>query len=271
MKVLIPLVLFTLGVLLALVGYFVVYPSPETGIPAPSYSHITIETSVPIESIGVGIDKIDGATGSVGKINVAVFLPDGASIPTARAEENITLQLPSGADFYNCPDCINSIPYIPIESSTTERLIFKKWFSLLRANVSFQVKPSDFGESFDGINAYVAIPEITLKGPRLGQLPFVSTGFSIPSASSYDWSSFRPQNTDNSTVIWEGLLPNSDDTPGRTTVGIDHTRESSDSTLSFFAGALIGLAGAAILSAAQEALHAFTDPAPPPVRGLNSE
>lgn len=271
-KVLIPLVLFGLGVLLALVGYFKVYPAPETGIPVPSYSHIIIDTSVPIQVVSVRISKVHEATGSVGKISVFVFLPDDAPIPPAGAKENITVELPIGADFSNCPDCINDYGIYPIESFVTDKLIFRKGqLPAPQADVSFQVKPADFGVSFDDINAYVAIPEIAVKGPRLGQFPTVAAAFSIPSASSYDWSSFRPQSVDNSTVIWVGILPNSDDSTGRTTVGINHAREANDSTSSFFAGALIGLAGAAILSGVQEALHAFTDPVPPPVRGSNSE
>ena len=270
-KLLIPLVLFALGVLLAVLGYFVVYPTPETGIPSPSYSHITIATSVPIRSVAVRIGKVDEATGSVSNFSVWVFLPDDASIPPVKSKEALTVQLPTGADFHDCASCVNDFWPFPIESFATEKLVFQKWYSLLVAKVSFKVTPSDFGVSFYDIDAYAAIPEITLKGPRLGQFPQVTTIFSIPSASSYDWSSFRPQAAGNSTVTRTGILPISNATTGRTTVGIDHAREANDSTLAFFAGALIGLAGAAILSAAQEALHIFTDPAPVPVRRSNSE
>lgn len=256
-KILIPLVLFALGVLLGSVGYFWIYPSPETGIPTPSSSHITIDSSVHIQEVFVSIDEVG--------IGVSVLLPEvGASVPAAGSKEDITIELPIDADFSNCPDCVNHILGIPLGSFTTEKLIFTKKFSVpseglifINAVVRFRVKPSDFGMSFDGINAYAAIPEIILTEP-VKQGTSASIGFSIPSASSYDWSAFRPDKADNSNVTWVEQS-NNGDFAGRTTVGINHAHEANDSTLSFLAGALIGLAGAAILSAAQEALHIFTD------------
>ena len=44
--------------------------------------------------------------------------------------------------------------------------------------------------------------------------------------------------------------------PGRAAVGINHAEQTTDDNKTFVAGALIGLAGGALLSAVQEALHA---------------
>lgn len=99
LKILIPLVLSVLGVALGLAAYFVVYPSPETGIPIPTYSKIHIETSVPIGTVVVNMYQ--------GIIRVAVVLPDGAHIPPAKAKEDIRIELPNGANFYNCSDCLD--------------------------------------------------------------------------------------------------------------------------------------------------------------------
>jgi hypothetical protein len=255
-KILIPLVLFALGVVLSLVAYFVIYPSPETGIPAPAYSQIYVEMSVPIGSVVVNIYQ--------GGIGVRVLLPNGAPMPPTNANEEILIFLPSGANFYNCqpPDCVNSEFTFGLEPSF-EILKLKFTNEFLSAGfyasvyASFQVRPSNFGMDFDGSNAYAAIPEIILKGPRANGELFVTSSF-IPSASSYDWSSSRPTTVESSSVTWAVGLKD-DDTAGRTVVGINHAREANDVTSSFFAGALIGLAGAAILSAIQEALHIFTD------------
>jgi hypothetical protein len=73
-------------------------------------------------------------------------------------------------------------------------------------------------------------------------------------ALTYDWSSFPTSELEGSVVRWqEQLAP--DDTPERTTVGINYTRQTRDANLNFLAGALVGVAGAAILSAIQETLH----------------
>jgi hypothetical protein len=257
-KILIPLVLSVLGVALGLVAYFVVYPSPETGIPVPTYSKINIETSVPIETVVVNIYP--------GRISVAVVLPDGAHIPPANTKEDIRIELPNGANFYNCSDCLDfqgpaafGVPSYATDKLTLSHRYFGYSASLLGADVSFQATPTYFGMDFDGSNAYAAIPEITLKGPRLGGYhEWLFANFFIPSASSYDWSSSPPSSVDSSSVHWMEELK-TDDIAGQTTVGVNHSREANDATLSFLAGALIGLAGAAILSAIQEALHILTD------------
>jgi hypothetical protein len=238
------------------VAYFVVYPSPETGIPVPAYSKIYIETSVPISLASVIIDQ--------GRITVVVVLPEGAHTPPANAKEDIRIELPNGASFHNCSDCVDyqSSAVFGLPSYATDKLTFSnKFFGhpaiSMVATVSFHVTPSYFGMDFDGSNAYAAIPEIILKQPRL-QGYQLAANFLIPSASSYDWSSSTPTSVDSSSIHWIEDLK-SGGIAGRTTVGVNHAREANDVTLSFLAGALIGLAGGAILSAMQEALHVFTD------------
>lgn len=200
---------------------------------------------------------------SVGRITVSLLLPPGVSIPPASAKNDITVELPTGADFYNCEECVNVPPvdYIyGVTSFVMEKLIFTKYsipgFFSGSARVSLELTPSNVAMNFDGINAYAAIPEVTLTGQARGAL--LLAAFHIPSASSYDWSSSPPENVESSEVDWNEFLKTGD-TAGRTTVGINHARMANDATLNFLAGALIGLAAAAILSAVQEALHVFTD------------
>jgi hypothetical protein len=45
-------------------------------------------------------------------------------------------------------------------------------------------------------------------------------------------------------------------TSGRIATGVNHLAQAADDHRTFFAGALLGLAGGALLSAVQEALHA---------------
>lgn len=127
-----------------------------------------------------------------------------------------------------------------------------------QGRVFFTVNVADFGMSFNGITAAAAIPKIGYIGAGT---PIVSVYYPIPSASSYDWSSFPATTVTNSYAMWTiavakigaQALPF---TRGQVAFGINHARQATDSKKTFVAGALLGLAGGAILSAVQEALHA---------------
>jgi hypothetical protein len=78
---------------------------------------------------------------------------------------------------------------------------------------------------------------------------------------SYDWSSDPPATLSNSGAAWtEAALPgriyDCGERAGRVASGINHTAQANDDTKTFIAGALLGLAGGALLSAVQDALHA---------------
>jgi hypothetical protein len=78
--------------------------------------------------------------------------------------------------------------------------------------------------------------------------------YHIPSAASYDWSSFPTVRADTSVATWmETLVTYA--TPARVAVGINRVEKSSDDSKIFFAGALLGIGGAAVVAAIQEALH----------------
>jgi hypothetical protein len=111
------------------------------------------------------------------------------------------------------------------------------------------VKAHNFGVTFNGVTAAAAIPEVLSKGASL------ITSYHIPSASSYDWSSYPTAFLSSSGATWDEALI-SGDTVGWVASGINHIAQANDDSTTFIAGALLGLAGGAILSAVQEALHA---------------
>ena len=120
------------------------------------------------------------------------------------------------------------------------------------------MKAPNFGVASNGVTVAAAIPEIAFTGSKGANL--IAT-YHIPSADNYDWSSDPPSTLSNSGAAWtEAVLPgsiyNSGDTAGRVASGINHTAQANDDTKTFIAGALLGLAGGALLSAVQEALHA---------------
>ena len=83
--------------------------------------------------------------------------------------------------------------------------------------------------------------------------PEVLVGYHIPKASSFDWSALPPAAYTTTTIAWTEPVSGEDTAP-KVAVGINQSRQSSDNHLAFIAGALIGLAGGAVLSGIQEAL-----------------
>jgi hypothetical protein len=120
-----------------------------------------------------------------------------------------------------------------------------------KASISFDVKNQAFGYSSDRVRAAVAVPGVYYIAAGAG--PILNTKVDLPSAPRYDWSSFPP------TQLFEGIewveTPVGGDISSRTAVGVNHGEQSKDDRDTFIAGALIGLAGAALIAAIQEALH----------------
>jgi hypothetical protein len=114
------------------------------------------------------------------------------------------------------------------------------------------VKANNFGVTFNGLNALAEIPSVLFQGTGT---PVMYAIYHFPSASSYDWSSYPTIGVGKGYAAWQ-VAVNPGNTEGRTVDGIDLARQTSDTNKTFFAGALLGLAGGAILSAVQEALHA---------------
>jgi hypothetical protein len=130
---------------------------------------------------------------------------------------------------------------------------FQEGRSSFTSFASVLVRASNFGETFNGVTASVAIPAILYKGPGT---PTAYVEYRIPSASSYDWSAFPTQFANAAFASWAEVVTSGNVT-GRAAVGINHANQSKDDNKTFLAGALLGLAGGALLSAVQEALRAI--------------
>jgi hypothetical protein len=79
--------------------------------------------------------------------------------------------------------------------------------------------------------------------------------YNISSASSYDWSAFPTLFANSTYAMWDEQVPASM-ADGKAAIGVDHANQAKDANMTFIAGALLGLAGAAFLVAIQETLHA---------------
>ena len=118
------------------------------------------------------------------------------------------------------------------------------------AAATFLIRAHDFGYVSDGVNASAVIPAVTYSGQGS---PLLETAYYDANAvTSHDWPALQPESANGTKALWDEPLV-SGATQGRIAVGIDYANETKDNTETFFAGALIGLAGGALLSAVQEA------------------
>jgi hypothetical protein len=249
-KVVAPLVLGVLGLAL-LLGAFFLYPR-RTELPTPPFTELELTTTGQINLIAYNVD----AHSNLAKLSIFVWLDPGQSaVPTT-----LKILLPFDERILDCHAPCEVQRYTGAGGAVVQyqwagTLAFKlSPDGLLMAEEDFFIQTPHFGEVYNGVNASAAIPEIDYQGPDNPEPP-LATQYIIPSASSYDWSSLPTEGTTGPDATWAERLPLGF-TPARVAVGINHAAQSDDSTKTFIAGALLGLAGGAILSAFQEALHA---------------
>lgn len=249
-KVVTPLVLGVLGLAL-LLGAFFLYPR-RTELPTPLFTQLELTTTAHINLIAYNVD----AHPNLAKLSIFVWLnPGQPAVPTT-----LTINLPFGDRILDChAPCearrFNGAGGAGVQYSWASRLTFKPSSnSGLMAQEDFFIQAFRFGEVYDGVNASASIPQIDYHGPDNPEPP-MATQYIVPSASSYDWSPLPALGTAGPDVNWVEYLP-SGVTESRVAAGINHAAQSDDNTKTFIAGALLGLAGGAILSAIQEALHA---------------
>jgi hypothetical protein len=254
-KILTPVILAVLGVMLFIAGIGLYH---SEGVPvSPLYSTLRLTSTFPVNDI---IYAVGQESPSVDVVVVEVDLPAG-TLPSAKAPTAyLYLSLPPGIAFRTCPKAPPGSTPICVEAQNiytrVQPLVFEttrnQFASYGAAFASFLIKAHNFGETFDGINASVAIPTVNYQAPGSATL---ETEYDVPSAASYNWSSFQPRTATASSAEWNELVANPGLT-GRVVTGINYANQGRDDNETFFAGALIGLAGAALLSAVQEALHA---------------
>jgi hypothetical protein len=246
-KVLAPLVLAVLGLAL-LVAAFVLYPrTPEPAAPASTTLDIIAPSNYAASAIAEIDYTVDQVRPDVARLTISLVLDIRAY---RSVEAGLTVTPPAGTVFVGCP---RSHP--ECGGTWGEKLSFK-FPGVATAHVF--VKARSFGVNSDGITAAAAIPAISFAGSKGANL---IAAYRIPSASSYDWSADPPSRLSGSGAVWDetvtpGTIYSGGDTPGRVASGINHAAQANDDTRIFVAGALLGLAGGALLSAVQEALHA---------------
>ena len=253
--VLSPIVLGALGLALLLIS-FLLYPR-TTELPSPAFPRLALSTNLRVAFIDYSVFQVSPA---VAEMKISVVLPADTPGPPADALPTLAVAPPFGIGFRDChlPACIVKRNGITSASLWVEPLTFRPVNATETATADFFVNARSFGVTTDGIHASTAIPEVLYSG--LGQ-PMMLVLYHLRSASSYDWSNSQAAEVTSTTAQWQQDIGGSD-TPGRAAVGVDHVAQTNDDIKIFIAGALLGIAGGAIIAAVQEAMHLGGRPEP---------
>lgn len=245
--VLTPIALTIIGVALLVIALFL-YPG-AVGLPTPPPPILVVSSRFPITFINYLVKQETAKTAKI-FITVASRAPQAA---TERA--GVSVGLPLRTRFLSCP--LVSCKITPDHSYAVwgKPLVFRPSSLGWTASAVYGVEAPSFDETFNGIEASAAIPDVQYMGSGT---PTLQAGYYINSASSYDWAAFPSlaiRVVSSSFADWQEPLRQGE-TAGLAVVGTNQSAQHSDDFKVFLAGALIALAGAAILTAAVEALHA---------------
>jgi hypothetical protein len=239
------------------IAAFILYPS-RTELPAPTYSTLHLYSALPIGTVTYQVYQKPRDTT---EIKISVLLPADEN-PPAGTQVDLRFFPPVGTTFRAC-----LIPFCRDEGSGNyvwdQPLTFRRTIgpgSLpnttgigTNAFVDVFVTAHEFGVTANGATASAAIPKFLYSGP--GTVALV-TQYNIKKANDYDWSTFPPAFADGDKAQWLEQMNSNNVIPDVDAAGIDHITQARDGDLIFITGALVGLAGGALLSALQTALPA---------------
>jgi hypothetical protein len=252
-KIATPAALFLATALFAGIA-LALYPSTAQ-LPTPPYASLGLTSDAgPVQLIKYRVAQVSPARA---EMLVTVEMPPGPKLPEPGAVDVLAAP-PIGTRFATCPAPNCKFVASRDFTSWAKPLIFSMQPNgaghlVPTAETGFLVASSDFGVTYNSTTASAAIPQVLYEGGS--GTPTLLTQYNIPDASSYDWSSFPTEFANNRFATWSELVT-SGDVGGRAAVGINHANQSSQSDDTFIAGALIGLAGGALISGFTEAMHA---------------
>jgi hypothetical protein len=262
---LVPAVLAVIGLALLLAGFFAYPRRAESAAPISGYvvvSGIGLARNYVNSHIQTVYYTVDQLHPDIARLTVRLLL-SGDSVPHGA---QVRIHIRDG------PGLVPGVPAVGVpithcspspchvnQPFPNEALSAPHFASDGTATAYFFVKAQSFGVAVNGVTAAAAFPALFTPGTRPATLVLT---YQIPSASSYDWSSYPPTGLDNSRAVWAEPLTAQQmpvaglgGTLARVATGINHAAETHDSTLTLLAGVLFGLGGGALVAAVQEALH----------------
>jgi hypothetical protein len=246
-----PLVLFGLGVVFVVISYLA-YPRPAS-LGLPGYSTIDVVSQAPIGIIDFSAHP---ASAGIVEVTVQIKLSELTVAPAGSRSATVYFAPPNAIPFTQCPHQVCSQEVREQPDAQSQLLNFPSR-SGATATATFRTKANGIVPAANGLTASAALPQAFYNCPASDPqcpTPTLETRYDIASAVSYDWSSLPYQHVTGSTITWNEQVQGGA-TPGRVAVGIDSASQSRDDAWTFVAGALIGLAGGALLAGVQELLH----------------
>jgi hypothetical protein len=124
---------------------------------------------------------------------------------------------------------------------------------------SFYLKATDMGVDYNDPEVSAPLPTVgIIDTGKTAANPDLMASYYLPSALRYDWSADPPSSglTSKGRIQWEESLNSDGFTAGRSIVGTNHAAADDNQNKALMAGVLSGVAGATLVAAAVEAVHA---------------
>jgi hypothetical protein len=259
-KILVPLVI---GIVTGAGAWMVYQHSSHTEVPAPSYATVVLQSRLRLALITYQVSQQPHDTA----IDISVKVHAGA---LSRGGPAQTLQLipPNDISFFKCLDCAESAAQIGKVNQPVTLMFTSAGSGFEKADVSYQA-PAGFGDIANGLDASAAIPHVSyqcIKCLDPGN-PQLKADYILQRADRYNWTPAVEYRGGNE-VWWAEPVVADGETPGSVATGVDPNTQQWDNTLTFAAGALVGVAGGALLTMVTELLHAHDDRGGPRAPGV---
>jgi hypothetical protein len=176
------------------------------------------------------------------EVGLSVF---GNALPS-RVGAGITVALPSGSTFANCPKSAQCNAH-----TWTLPMALTRQGNSLKAHVSLPVKALGLGINYNCVTAVAELPSVWYSGKGN---PVLYAQYNFPSAESYDWASYPTSSIGSSWAVWnESITPGT--TVAHSAVGLNDDAQQKNNNELFIAGILFAFATGLVLTAFVEALH----------------
>ena len=244
-KLSIPIALFVIGCALCAWAYLV---KPSRGdVITPATAYVLISSPIKLTNIRYTIMESRTSYYSVDIIGEThKYFKKRAKATVYVAFSNTTTFVPHCADTVNCQAHV-LLPDGVIEPGISTELDVNNW----NFEFDFTIKSPEFAFSYNGVEALALLPHVEYQGPGS---PIVNVLYDVPDGSNYDWSSLPPA-VNPLGLEWDEPLAFFNQGSASEMSGTNHVNGDRDDSLTFLAGALVGVGGAALIGALQEALH----------------
>jgi len=253
-----PSIILTLVGLGLLIVAFLLLPN-QSQSPTPSSPIIYINTSLPIDYLKYQVN-VEGPS----KYQLSLLLETSSTNASGGNDATVDISIPPGWQFGECVRLgLSGCQRRPVSGSMGGLPgSAGEWTTEVGStntgplDLAITIMGTDFGYTANDVQESVAMPNVKFSNSVNCEMDVVYVGLS--GTESYDWSSFPTTLNTTAYISWIEEVMNGI-VPARSAVGINHAAQSQDDHYTFIAGALVGVAGGALIGALQEIMHVWTD------------